>query len=102
MGNDMRHCVLTLVERKTGYAIIKKLKARTMDEVTHAASAPSAVTAERFETITLDNGTEFHDYARLEQRFPQDLLRHALSLVGARQQRELQRPAPSYLPKAPA
>ena len=38
MGSDMRHCVLTLVERKTGYAIIKKLKARNMDEVTHAAS----------------------------------------------------------------
>jgi IS30 family transposase len=29
MGSDMRHCVLTLVERKTGYAIIKKLKTRS-------------------------------------------------------------------------
>jgi len=38
MGSDMHHCVLTLVERKTGYAIVKKLKARTMHEVTRAAS----------------------------------------------------------------
>jgi IS30 family transposase len=38
MGSDKRHCVLTLLERKTGYAIIKKLKARTKDEVTRAAT----------------------------------------------------------------
>ena len=70
MGSDMRHCVLTLVERKTGYAIIKKLRVRQMREVTRAATAPSAAIAESSRTITLDNGTEFHDYARLEQRFP--------------------------------
>jgi len=38
MGSDMRHCVLTLVERKTGFAIIKKLRARNTDEVTRAAT----------------------------------------------------------------
>ena len=70
MGSDMHHCVLTLVERKTGYAIIKKLKARTMHEVTHAASRAIRSHCRNFKTLTLDNGTEFHDYARLEQRFP--------------------------------
>ena len=70
MGNDMHHCVLTLVERKTGYAIIKKLTARTADEVTRAATTALRRHCARFKTITFDNGTEFHDYARLEQRFP--------------------------------
>jgi transposase, IS30 family len=70
MGSDLHHCVLTLVERKTGYAIIKKLKARTMHEVTHAASRAIRRHCRNFKTLTLDNGTEFHDYARLEQRFP--------------------------------
>jgi IS30 family transposase len=70
MGSDMHHCVLTLVERKTGYAIIKKLKARTMHQVTHAASRAIRSHCRKFKTITFDNGTEFHDYARLEQRFP--------------------------------
>jgi IS30 family transposase len=70
MGSDMHHCVLTLVERKTGYAIIKKLKTRTMHEVTHAASRAIRSHCRNFKTLTLDNGTEFHDYARLEQRFP--------------------------------
>lgn len=70
MGSDMRHCVLTLVERKTGYAIIKKLKVRQRHEVTRAATRAIRSHCRKFKTITLDNGTEFHDYARLEQRFP--------------------------------
>lgn len=70
MGSDMRHCVLTLVERKTGYAIIKKLAARNKDEVTRAATRALRRHCRKFKTLTLDNGTEFHDYAALEQRFP--------------------------------
>jgi IS30 family transposase len=70
IGSDMRHCVLTLVERKTGFAIIKKLRARTMKEVTTAATRAIRSHRRNFRTLTLDNGTEFHDYASLEQRFP--------------------------------
>jgi IS30 family transposase len=70
MGSDMRHCVLTLVERKTGYAIIKKLPARNKDPVTRAASRAIRRHCRQFKTLTLDNGTESHEYALLEQRFP--------------------------------
>ena len=70
MGSDLRHCVLTLVERKSGFAIIKKLKARTKDEVTRAATRAIRSHCRKFKTITFDNGTEFHDYAVLEERFP--------------------------------
>ena len=70
MGKDMRHCVLTLVERKTGYAILKKLTSRSKDEVTRAATRALRQHSRNFRTLTLDNGTEFHDYAILEQRFP--------------------------------
>ncbi|MFO1315572.1 MAG: IS30 family transposase [Burkholderiales bacterium] len=70
MGSDMRHCVLTLVERKTGYAIIKKLSARNKDAVTAAATRAIRRHCRNFKTLTLDNGTEFHDYAVLERRFP--------------------------------
>ena len=70
MGSDLRHCVLTLVERKTGYAIIKKLPARNKNAVTQAATRAIRRHCRQFKTLTLDNGTEFHDYALLEQRFP--------------------------------
>ena len=70
MGRDMRHCVLTLVERKTGFAIIQKLRSRSKDEVTRAATRAIRRHCRNFKTLTLDNGTEFHDYAKLEARFP--------------------------------
>jgi IS30 family transposase len=70
MGRDLHHCVLTLVERKTGYAIIHKLRSRSKDQVTRAATRAIRRHCRNFKTLTLDNGTEFHDYAKLEARFP--------------------------------
>jgi IS30 family transposase len=70
MGSDLRHCVLTLVERKTGFVIIKKLPARNKLAVTRAATRAIRRHCRNFKTLTLDNGTEFHDYAVLERRFP--------------------------------
>lgn len=69
IGKDKRHCVLTLVERRSGYAIIRKLSSRTMAEVTREAKIAIEQHRHQFKTITFDNGTEFHDYAALEQRF---------------------------------
>lgn len=68
MGADLRHCVLTLVERVSGYVIIKKLKARSMAEATRALIHAIRTTSVPFKTITLDNGTEFHDYETVEAR----------------------------------
>ncbi len=48
-------CILTLVERKSGYLLIGKLKAR------HPG---------RVRTITADNGTEFHWYKQVEAANP--------------------------------
>lgn len=70
IGSDLRHCVLTLVERKTGFAILKKLTARNARAVSRAATRAIRRHRRNFKTLTLDNGTEFHDYAVLEQRFP--------------------------------
>lgn len=70
IGGDRHHSVLTFLERKSGYAIIKKLRARTTDQVTCAASAAMSEQTGRFHTLTLDNGTEFHNYKALEDRFP--------------------------------
>lgn len=69
MGSDMRHCVLTMTERATGFVVIKKLQARNKEQATRALSQVLHV-HRGVKTITFDNGTEFHDYARLEQRFP--------------------------------
>jgi transposase, IS30 family len=48
----------------------KKLSARNTDEVTRAATHALRRHCRQFKTLTLDNGTEFHNYAVLEERFP--------------------------------
>ena len=61
------HCILSLVERKTGYVIIGKLRDRTKEVIT--ARAIQLIRQHRglFKTITADNGTEFHDYKKIEK-----------------------------------
>ena len=59
-------CILTLVERKTGYVKIGKLSARTVEQASKATLALMRRHPRRFKTITSDNGTEFHGYAQIE------------------------------------
>ena len=68
MGSDQRHCVLTLVERVSGFVQIRKLSARTKEQAT--AQMRRAISRQRklFKTITLDNGTEFHGYEEVERK----------------------------------
>ena len=51
-------CILTLVERKTGYVLIGKMKARTAAEANRALLELMARHPGRVKTITADNGTE--------------------------------------------
>lgn len=68
MGSDGRHCILTLVERVTGYLVIKKLVARTKEQAGTALARAIIGLKGKIRTITLDNGTEFHDYKNVEQQ----------------------------------
>jgi IS30 family transposase len=69
MGKDKHQCVLTLVERKSGLARIAKLANRTADLTAKAISGIIAKEPDLFKTITFDNGTEFHSYKHIEDRF---------------------------------
>ena len=60
-------CVLSLVERKTGYLLLGQLRQRTSAFVNHRARQLIARQPHPVRTITVDNGTEFHEYAALEQ-----------------------------------
>jgi IS30 family transposase len=70
IGKDRHHCIVTLVERKTGFVIIKKIKARTVEEVNKACLEAIREHEHNFKTITFDNGTEFHGYKKLEEIYP--------------------------------
>jgi transposase, IS30 family len=70
MGRGSKHCVLTMVDRKTGYVIIRKLGSRTTEEVN--AQLLKTIECEKIKvrTITADNGTEFHQFRQVEQQTP--------------------------------
>ena len=61
-----KHCIATLVDRKTGYVMIGKLKARTVAELNRAAIKLINSAARRIRSVTVDNGTEFHGYKTIE------------------------------------
>ena len=66
-GSQAGPCVLSLVERKTGYVLVGQLARRSTAAVNHRAQQLIAQQPHPVRTITVDNGTEFHDYAALEQ-----------------------------------
>lgn len=68
MGKGSRDCILSLVERKTGLLIIGKLPSRTTESLNARAIKIIQADSESFNTITADNGTEFHNYAAIENR----------------------------------
>lgn len=66
-GRGSNHCIVTLVERKSGYLLIGKLP----DKSTESLNARVKLLLDRyagdFKTITADNGTEFHQYKKIEE-----------------------------------
>jgi IS30 family transposase len=60
-------CILTIVERKTGFVQIAKLAARTKEEVLRAMKHLARRHPARYRTITADNGCEFHGYGDIEK-----------------------------------
>ena len=62
-----KDCIVTLVERKTGYVLIGKLGSRTVHATNRRVLQLLASHPEMFKTITADNGTEFHGFKEVEQ-----------------------------------
>lgn len=61
-----KECVVTLVERVTGYTLVGKLKNRTTAELNRRVIQQIRGSGLPFLTITADNGTEFHSYREIE------------------------------------
>jgi IS30 family transposase len=61
---------VTLVERKTGFVVIVKVRAKTVVEINRACFKALRRHGRRIKTITFDNGSEFHGYKLIEAKFP--------------------------------
>lgn len=67
IGKGSRHCLVSIVDRKSGYVLIGKLRARTKEHTNHRTVRLMRRHPQQFKTITADNGTEFHNYAAIER-----------------------------------
>jgi transposase, IS30 family len=66
VGTGAPDCVATLVERKTGFTMLGKLRNRTSRGMTRRLRQLIRRAPRAFKTVTADNGTEFHDYGAVE------------------------------------
>jgi transposase, IS30 family len=69
IGQDKFACLLTLVERKSGLAIIKKLTSRPVVQSNKTACKAISQRHGQFNTFTSVNGIEFHGFKLLEKKF---------------------------------
>lgn len=66
IGGSDQHCVLTMVDRKTGYVLIGKMTERSVRAANRHTIALIKRARRRVKTLTVDNGTEFHGYKDIE------------------------------------
>ena len=67
IGKDHKGVILTLVERVTKHASIRKLPNKTDEAVTEALKTLIKDLPFKVTSITADNGTEFADYANIKK-----------------------------------
>lgn len=65
-GKGSKHCIVTLLERKTGFVQIGILPNKTTAELNKKAIILINRDPCLYKTITSDNGTEFHQYKQIE------------------------------------
>lgn len=68
LGRGSKHCILTLVDRKTGYLIIRKLKRRGTEQVNEQLLKIIEGEKQAVRTLSADNGTEFHQFKQIEEK----------------------------------
>ena len=67
-GRGSSHCIVTLLERKTGFVMIGKLPNKSTVSLNKRTIKLISRDTDNFKTITSDNGTEFHQYKNIEER----------------------------------
>ena len=66
IGAAYKQAVVTLVERKSGYALIAKVSNKTSDLVSQAIITKLNAVTPLVKTLTFDNGKEFAEHSRID------------------------------------
>ncbi len=68
IGASHKGAVVTMVERKSGYAVLAKVTNKTSDLVSSAIVSNLKPLCERVKTLTFDNGKEFAGHAFIDEQ----------------------------------
>ena len=68
IGANHKGAVVTMVERKSGYAVMAKVEKKTSELVSSAIVYKLKHVAARVKTLTFDNGKEFAGHAHIDQQ----------------------------------
>jgi transposase, IS30 family len=66
IGAAHKHAIVTVVERKSGFAVLAKVENKTSEAVSQAIINRLKPYVARVTTLTYDNGREFADHARID------------------------------------
>jgi len=67
IGSQHKGAIVTMVERKSGYAVMAKVEKKTSELVSSAIVHRLAPLAARVKTLTFDNGKEFAGHGLIDQ-----------------------------------
>ncbi len=67
IGAAHKQAIVTLVERKSGFAVLAKVPNKSADLVSWAIEAKLKPLNSRVKTLTVDNGKEFADHQAIDQ-----------------------------------
>lgn len=72
IGKNHKQAIVSLVERKSGYTLIRKVKRKTAAAVSRAVISLLAPYREIVHTVTSDNGKEFAEHERIAEALQAD------------------------------
>ena len=67
IGKSHKQAIISLVERKSGYAVLAKVRNKTADLVSNAIIGRLKPIQNAVRTLTYDNGKEFADHATIDK-----------------------------------
>ncbi len=67
IGTAHQHAIVTLVERKSGFAVVTKVERKTSEQVSAAITKRLEPIASRVKTITFDNVKEFGGHRQIDE-----------------------------------
>jgi IS30 family transposase len=72
VGKGHHQAIVTLIERKSRFALLRKVERRTADQVRNALIDLLQPVSDRLHTLTADNGKEFAEHEKVIQELKVD------------------------------